>query len=94
MIDRTFTDTATETEYKRISKRTARREYNAGKSIVLCPANLRPFGFWRPEIITDKATEEELNGEPIEFDRIVNSFEWYNCPNTETGKYTAFYIAE
>jgi hypothetical protein len=82
------------TRYKRINKTTARREYTAGKKIVFCPSNLRPFSFWNPQFITDKATEEEINGEPQDFDKIVNAFEYYNCTNTETGKYTAFYIAE
>lgn len=75
--------------YKRIDKRTARRAYNAGLTVHFCPCNLRPFGFWSCGVDINK-NRESLNG--YTFDSIVNHFEYYNCRDTETGKYTAFYI--
>ena len=75
--------------YKRIDKRQARRAYNDGKTVILCPCNLKPSGFWRPEIIIKK------DGAPTlykDFNKRVNYFEFYNCINAETGKYSAFYI--
>ena len=33
-----------------------------------------------------------LNWEPDQdFDKVVNAFEYYNCTNSETGYYAAFY---
>ena len=43
-------------QYKRIDKRQAKKLYDAGKTIILCACNLRPFGFWRPEIPINKTT--------------------------------------
>lgn len=74
--------------YKRITKAAARKLYEAGKNIVLCPCNLRPFSFWHPEIETNKEQSVEAS-----FYKLVNEFEFYNCTNSETGKYTNFYTA-
>ncbi len=73
--------------FKRIDKKKARAAYRAGLRVVFCPVNLRPFGEWSPEIVQDV---KQNGGE--EFARVLNAFEFYNCTNTETGKYTAFYI--
>lgn len=89
-------------QYKRIDKRQARRAYNAGKTIYFCPCNLRPFGFWQPAIDININDYKKFGySEPfvfsdgtneMDFNRRLNQFEFYNCINTETGKYTAFYI--
>ena len=95
-----FTDNGN--HYKRIDKRQARRAYDAGETVYLCPCNLRPFGFWRPEIDINKTDYLKAGfSEPfifsdgsseMDFNRRLNQFEFYNCINTETGKYSAFYI--
>ena len=95
-----FTDNGK--QYKRIDKRQARRAYNDGKTVYLCPCNLRPFGVWRPEIDINKTDYKKYGyNEPfifsdgsseMDFNKRVNYFEFYNCTNTETGIYTAFYI--
>lgn len=74
--------------YKRISKRTARTAYNSGKSIYFIACNLRPFGFY------DMGIETNSDRTEMDFDGFVNSYEFYNCMNSETGKYCAYYIAE
>lgn len=87
-------------QYKRIDKRQAKRLYDDEKTIVLCPCNLRPFGFYNPQIDINKMdylkhgykTPLLYDGtNEYDFKTRVNSFEFYNCTNTETGKYTAFY---
>ena len=82
--------------FERVSKATAKRAFIDGFTIAFCPSNLRPGTPWHPEIITDR----ELRGEYIadetgaenDFYNLLNSFEYYNCTNTETGKYTSFFI--
>lgn len=90
-----YTFNADGKQYKRIDKRQAKKLYDAGKTIILCACNLRPFGFWRPEIPINK-TDYLKHGytapaSDYDFRHRVNSFEFYNCTNTETGKYCAFY---
>lgn len=70
--------------FKRVSKRTARRCYNNGLPVILCPVNLRPGSPWHCE------TEFRRNGES--FNMRVDVFEHYNATNSETGRYSAFYI--
>lgn len=74
--------------YTRINKTTARRYFDIGLPIVFCPVNLRPFTPWHVEI------EQCKGGLRVDdnFDTFCNSFEYYNCNNSETGKYSAFYI--
>lgn len=74
--------------YTRIDKRTARRAFDNGLTVVFCPCNLHPFGFWNCGVEINKS-HESFSG--YTFDNIVNHFEYYNCINAETGKYSAFY---
>lgn len=65
-------------------KRTARRHYNNGESIILLPVKCYTEVF---------AFETEKNYNKIRtFDNLVTEFEYYNC-NHETGYYAAFYVA-
>ena len=85
MRQRTYTDGGK--TYTRISKAKARAAYNAGLELVLCPVNLRPGAPWHPEIAVSKERSESES-----FERVLNAFEFYNTRDTETGRYTAFYI--
>ena len=91
-----FTNEITKKEYKRINKTAARAAYAAGKTVILCACNLRPFGPWHPETNINRARHDDYLTDEISvnnmFNNLVNSFEYYNCSNNETGKYTAFYI--
>lgn len=71
-------------QYKRVSKPMARKAYNEGKKILLCPCKLMPGGVWNHGIAVTNATGRT-------FDRTANEFEYYNC-NAEAGYYAAFYI--
>lgn len=79
--------------YCRISKKAAKKAYITGETVVLCPVNLVP---WRFGIPINRTSRERFTADEIgaknDFNNYVNSFEFYNCVNTETGKYTAFYV--
>lgn len=79
--------------YRRISKKTAEKAYISGKTVVLCAVNLIP---WRFGIPINRKSRERFTADEIgvknDFNNYVNSFEYYNCINSETGKYTAFYV--
>ena len=69
----------------RVDKRKARNLFNKGIEIYLVPSNFVPFGAWfQPYQI-------ELSCD-IEFDTLVNNFNYYNCINSETGYFPSFYI--
>ena len=70
--------------WERVTKKQARAAYNSGLTILLCPSKMRPFTPWHLEAYVD-------NGFCDTFDAVVNGFEYYNC-NSETGRYTAFYV--
>ena len=77
--------------YKRVSKATARKLFNNNVEIYLCAVNLRPFSMWHCECRILR-TDHDLDDIENTFEHHVNAFEFYNCRDTETGKYTAFYV--
>ena len=70
--------------YTRISKRAARKLYDANKPVHICVCKYRPNNMWMP------AVEIRHYKDEASFDSYVNSYEHYNC-NYETGYYAAFY---
>lgn len=84
--------------YKRITKKAAKAAYVNGLSIVIVPCNLRPFSPYHFEFTLNRKNREQFVIDEIgvknDFENYINSFEFYNCINSETGKYTAFYIQE
>lgn len=70
----------------RVNKAKAKKFFLAGKKVVLCPVNLRPFGNW--DIGYAAGSDDG------DFDKLVNSYEYYNCTSAEAGKYCAFYVKE
>jgi len=86
------------TMFKRVSKAAARKLYESGAPVVLCPVKLFPFGGFRPSFLVqrNKAEEESRAKYGLDvpgFNDVVQDFEWYNCNLNETGKYAAFYVA-
>ncbi len=83
------------TRYSRVNKTKARRLYNEGKTLYLVPNKCRfDFdGFWIPPYKINKIESFEWQGVTKDFDKLINSFEYYNC-NNELGTYTHFYIEE
>ena len=74
----------------RISKAMARKLYEEGVDILFIPCNLRPDSPWGLGIWNSA----DIWGNTETFDSLVNSFEIYNCCNTETGNYCAYYVKE
>ena len=86
---RNYTYTENGFTFERIGKKQARRAYNNGLTVIFCPCNLRPGSPFRLDMEMNKA---QADCAPVTFDGLVNIFEYYNCINEETGRYTAFYI--
>ena len=82
--------------FKRIPKNRARAAYRNGLTVLICPCNLHPFIPWGVAHNINRKDREQFVIDEIgvtnDFNNLVNSFQYYNCPNTETGKYAAFYI--
>lgn len=69
--------------FTRVSKPVAKKLYDAGKEVFICPRLLRPDNKWAPAV--------PMTGD--NFHRFVNHFTAYCC-NRETGRYPAYYIKE
>ena len=72
------------THYIRIPKSDARKRYAAGQDVYFCPVNLDPESPW--------GLLYEPGDRSISFNDHISLFEVYNCTNSETGRYTAFYV--
>lgn len=72
--------------YERIDKREARRLYNEGKTIMIAPCNM---GFY-DNIIWTCAYEVD-NSEFEDFDKMFNSYSFYNLNYAETVKRANFF---
>ena len=79
----TYTDNGR--TFERVSKAVARRAYDNGLRVILCPVNLRPGWPWYPEVSISGKSEAP-------FGVALNTFEAYNLRDRETGRYPAFYL--
>lgn len=86
---RQYTFTENGFTFERVDKKQARKAYNNGLTVRFCPCNLRPGSPFRLDMDMNRAQE---NCAGVDFKKLLNAFEFYNCTNTETGRYTAFYI--
>ena len=82
--------------FERVNKKAARAAYKSGLTVIICPCNLRPFTPWHNEYRMNRKDRAQFVVDEIgvanDFNNLVNSFEYYNCINSKTGKYSAFYI--
>jgi hypothetical protein len=69
----------------RIDKRKARNLFDKGVEIYLVPSNFKPFNAWFGPMVAS------LNN-CFNFDQLANNYTYYNCINSETGYFPAFYI--
>jgi hypothetical protein len=67
---------------QQINKTTTKKLFAKGERVLIQSSNFVPLGIWSKGF--------ELNKED-EFEYQVNSFKWYNCLNSETGKHVTFY---
>lgn len=86
---RNYTFTENGFTFKRINKAQAKRAYNNDLTVRFCPVNLRPGSPFRFDMDMNKVQQ---NCAGVDFEPLVNVFEFYNCGSNETGKYTAFYV--
>ena len=59
-------------------------DWNEGKNFIMVSCKLRPeFG-----INVNSASWKQLK----DFDKLINEFSYYNCGDSERGRYPAFYV--
>jgi hypothetical protein len=58
---------------QQISKPAARKLYDAGEEIMLCPSNFRPLNRWFQGSVFEQSTAH-----PIPFESILNNFSHHN----------------
>ena len=69
----------------RVNKKVARKLYNLGLEVGLCPCNANPESpWWLMSFVNN-------NSYDYTFDEVVDKFAWYNC-NNELGRYVAYYV--
>lgn len=73
--------------YTRISKATARKLFNDGECVGICPVKIDPSSIWGGMVEFQKGHKFEN----WTFDDFVNNFAYYNCQLNETGKYPKFF---
>lgn len=73
--------------YTRISKARARRLYDAGAPVYMCPVKLRPGGPWYPETQILKPRTQ------AEFSDVTNAATFYTC-SPGAGRYLAYYAKD
>lgn len=76
--------------YTRISKAKARKLFNDGECVGICPVNIDPSSIWGGMAEFQKG----LKCENWSFDCFINNFIYYNCQLNETGKYPKFFRKE
>ena len=70
----------------KINKTTARKLWNEGKEFTIVACNLRPeYG-----IVVRAKWRKQFR----EFDQFIDRFNFYNCVNSETGRYPAYYTED
>lgn len=87
----TFTNDRTGTVYKRLTRAQAVKLFGQGHTIVIAPvkANMHYiFHLWA--IMQYNPTDREKETVKQSFDRIENSFRYYNC-NAELGLYCKYF---
>ena len=73
--------------YTRISKATARKLFDDGNVIGICPVNINPESIWDGMCEFQKGHKFEN----WSFDDFVNNFIYYCCQIEEVGKYPKFF---
>lgn len=78
---------------KRITKTNARRLFNKGESIGLCPNKLHPEAFDGAFLCwIERVTQDGLRPVFKDFDSTVRLFKWHNCNDFETGLNASYWV--
>lgn len=74
--------------WTRVNATRARRLYDTGHTITICPCKCNPFNPYYStgyELVKPSDTSDT-------WDTIVNAFMFYNCNYNELGLYPAYYV--
>ena len=71
--------------FMRVTKTEAAAAYRNRLPVILCPVNMRPGAPWHPEARITPNSETP-------FETVCNEFRYYECIDSETGRYPAYYI--
>ena len=74
--------------YTRVTKKIAAFRYYKGEEVWLCPCNIRPDGWGGCMCVS---VNKDTSGD---FLLLINEYECYNCTNSETGRYAAYYVEQ
>lgn len=77
--------------FVRLHHTQARKCFFEGKTVVICPSNLCPGSPWHPECYVSLDMVEDRCPPWEAWNRIRNHFRFYNCINSETGKYISYW---
>lgn len=78
--------------FTRIQKRTAQRLWLTGRKVYMQSSNFRPDNMYQPAIPVSSPEKYDGFRNPETFEKILNYFSAYNCPNSETGRSINFWI--
>lgn len=79
-------------KWERVNATQARNAFMRGETVVMCTANMRPFGPWGYGFTVYLRNEEEAQNPASVWDRLVNSYMAYNCSHTGEARYLAYYL--
>jgi hypothetical protein len=71
--------------YRKVSKLVARKAFDEGRPVILCPGKLRPFGVFRPSCMIQKGEYSPSFADSVE------KFCWYNT-SYEVGYYPSYWV--
>lgn len=74
--------------YIRINKTKAKISYDNGEDVTLTPVNFYPQHFFGLSVTVNKS---DWGNESIDFYKLVDNYEMFNCRDNETGRYAAYY---
>lgn len=83
-------------QYRKLTKPTARKEFNKGVTIYILPCKCSVMCFEVKGFVTPISINKDDHPDDVDsgdFDKRVMYFEHYNC-NSEFGHYAHYYIKE
>lgn len=82
-------------KWERVNATQARNAFMRGETVVMCTANMRPFGPWgygSTVCLCDERYPEEAKNPASVWERLVNSYTYYNCSHPGEARYLAYYL--
>lgn len=75
---------------QQVTKPTARKMYESGKTVYFHPSNMRFDNMWQHPM---PAQKDGYSFVGYTFDQVCSSFQTYNCDN-ERGRYIHFFVCK